>query len=330
MKAREVFGTLQWGSRGKPRRHPLTAAILALTMIVPVGCTGSGTGGNFVRMSTHDIWPNAPKEVVPAPPTEAIHLKSGKVAVTSGRFDPKFDIEGGPVAVVSGRFAPEFEIVDGSKKGGVRGAAKGAVEGVSESLKLLGLVLSVPGGIFLAPIPIVLMPVALVGGAIEGAIPTRAVKAEERDLAQMVADPKIQDDLRDRVVALSLTKTPYTLRGLADQGPGAPGEQPDYRPLSRKGIHVVLELVLERVVLQRSGSWDADYRYLEMVVVVSWRLVHAVDNREIRTKSLTFSQLRPLSHWTDNPERVRDSLNEAHADIAEKTVQELFLRPESN
>lgn len=286
MRQLSEFRGLGWSSGGKRRRHPLTATILLLVLAVQVGCASSGSreGSALAQL------PPLPKDV-------ALH-----------------------VVVVSGRFAPEFEIVDGSKKGGVRGAVKGAAEGVSESVKLLGLVLSVPGGIFLAPIPIVLIPVGLVGGAIEGASPTRAVKAEERDLAQMVADPKIQDDLRDRVVAVSLTRTPHTFIGLADKGPAVAGERPDYRPLLREGIQAVLELVIEKVTLK------IDDPNLWMVMTVRTRLVRTVDNADIYTDSLTYTN----TMWVIGLAVFQKERDLAYTEIAEKTIQEMFLRPESN
>ena len=96
-------------------RHPLTAGILILVLVVQFGCASSKASSKFVKMSTHDLFPDAPEDVVPTSSGEPVRLGSGKVAITSGRFDSKFDIVGGPT------------------KGAVWGASKGALEGLRQT-----------------------------------------------------------------------------------------------------------------------------------------------------------------------------------------------------
>lgn len=302
MKARDVFRTLQWSSRGKPMRQRLSAGILFLVLVVQFGCASSGSGGHFVRMSTHDIWPNAPEEVVPPPTTEAIHLKSGKVAVTSGRFDPKFDIEGGPA------------------KGAVWGATKGALEGFFAPLQIavagpLALLIAVP-----------LMPIGLAAGLVEGAQAESAFNVEEREAAirELVTSQRIQDDLRDRVVAVGRAKTTYPLTVLADQGPSALGERPDYGPLRQKGIQTVLEVAVKSVSLHGGGVFDNANPALIVGLTVIGRWVRTNDNVELHGNTFTYYSKRhqTLTEWADDLDGFRDELNQAYAYIAEKIVKE--------
>lgn len=238
MKKLNVFR--RWGTtnrllrREKSIPHPLIAGILIMALVAQFGCASGRASSKFVKMSTHDLFPNAPEEVVPPSPEETVRVGPGEVAVTSGRFDPKFDIVGGPM------------------KGAVWGAAKGALEGFFAPLQLA--VAGLPG-ILIAPF---LMPIGLVAGLVEGAQAESAIKVEEREAAvrQMVTAQKIQDDLRDRVAAVGRVKTTYTLTVLPDRGPSALGERPDYRPLRQEGIRTVLEVAVESVTLQGGGSFD--------------------------------------------------------------------------
>jgi hypothetical protein len=287
-------------------RYPLTAGILILALVAQFGCASSRTSGKFVKMSTHDLFPDAPEEVVPPSPGETVRLGSGKVVVTSGRFDPKFDIVGGPT------------------KGAGWGAAKGAVEGFFAPLQIVA---AAPQAILIAPF---LMPIGLVAGLVEGAKAEPAVKVEEREAAirEMVAGQKIQDDLRDRVAAIGRAKTTYTLTALTDRGPSAPGERPDYRPLSQEGIQTVLEVVVESVTLQGGGSFDNANPSLVLRMTVNGRWVRTVDNAELYRNTLTYynKSKRTLAEWVGDPESFRNELNQVSADIAEKTVKEVLLR----
>ncbi len=293
MKQRDVCRSLGWGSWGKQRCHPLTAGILVLVLIAQSGCASSGTDK---RSAATLLFPL---------PREAFQ-RLGTVAVTSGRF------------------APTFDIVNGPMKGAVWGASKGALEGFFAPLQI-------PAPPPLTIIPILLMPVGLVAGAIEGAKAEPAVKVEEREatIREIVTGERIQNDLRDRVVAIGRAKTPHTLTVLADRGPSAAGEQPDYSPLSQDSIQTVLEIVVESVILQgRFDLFPDTNPKLRLVVTVNRRLVRTVDNLEIDAKRSTCYGKRgqTLEEWVGDPEGFRNELNQAYADVAEMTVRELLLR----
>lgn len=276
-------------------RHSLTATILVLALVAQLGCTSSRSGKMFAPAG------------LPPPPGEAVRSGLGKVAVTSGRFAPTFDIVGGPA----------------------KGAGEGAGEGAGQGAKL-GL-LAVYGGTFvLGPFAILLIPLIAVGaavGAIAGASSAEpAVKVEEREAtaSQVVAAQRIQEDLRDRVATVGRDQTPHTFTVLADRGPSAVGERPDYRPLSQEGIQTVLEVGVESVTLEGPGTIDPPLR---LVMTVNTRLVRTVDNGEIYANSLTYTgeKGRTLAEWVGGPEGFRDELNRAYAILAEKTVEEVFL-----
>lgn len=265
-------------------RHSLTATIFVLALVAQFGCVSSRSG----TMS-------APA-VLPPPPGEAVRSGLGKVAVTSGRFAPKLDIVGGPAK--------------GAGEGAGRGAGPGAVGAVAAGAYVLG------------PFAILLAPVGAVVGVIAGAsMAEPAVKVEEREATarEIAAAQKIQDDLRDRVVAIGRAQTPHTLAVLADRGPSAAGERPDYRPLSQEGIQTVLEVGVASLTLEGSPLW--------LVMTVNTRLVRTVDNAEIYANSLTYTgeKGRTLAEWVGGPEGFRDELDRAYAILAEKTVEEVFL-----
>ncbi|MBZ0158569.1 MAG: hypothetical protein K8G79_00210 [bacterium] len=306
---RDVFRTLEWCSRGRSRRHSLIAGILVLVLVAQVGCAGSGTG-NFVRMSTHELFPDARKETVSPSQEGGIHSVSGKVAVASGRFDPKFDIMGGPA------------------KGGTRGALKGAVEGFFAPLQLAQAGLA---GILIAPF---LMPVGLVVGAVEGGSAEPAVTVEVRAgaLHEMVKTQKMQEDLRSRVVHLGSLKTAYTLMVLTDRGPNAPGDRPDYRPLRQEGAQTVIEVAVESVTLHGGGVFNHANPALVVGVIGIGRWVRINDNVELYGNRFTYysKSNRTLAEWAGDPEGFRNELNQATAEIAEKIVQNIFPRKGSN
>lgn len=278
-------------------RHSLTATILILALVAQCGCA-SGRSDRF----------SAPVGL-PPPPGEAVRSGLGKIAVTSGRFAPTFDIVGGPA----------------------KGAGEGASAGAGSGAKL-GL-LAVYGGTFvLGPFAILLIPLIAVGaavGAIAGASSAEpAVKVEEREAtaaSQVVAAQTIQDDFRDRVTGVGREQTPHTFTVLADRGPSAAGDRPDYRPLSQEGIQTVLEVGVEGVTLEGSGR-TIDLP-LWLVMTVNTRLVRTVDNAEIYANSLTYTgeKGRTLAEWVGTPEGFRDELHRAYAILAEKTVEEVFL-----
>ena len=256
--------------RGKPIRRPLTTGILILALVAQVGC--------------------ASLPVLTPPPGEAVL----KVAVTSGRFTPRFDVVMGPAKGASG------------------GALKGAVMGLA--------------GFALAPVTV---PLGLVIGATK-AEPSAKIEEREAAAREIVAGQRIQEDLRDRVVAIGRAETPHTFIALADRGPSTIGELPDYRSLSQEGIQTVLEVVAERVKLHGSMVLDPPLR---MVITVNWRLVRTVDNIEIYAASLPYinfySRGWTLARWVNDPEVFRDELDRAYTDITERIVKGVFLRTEA-
>jgi hypothetical protein len=174
-----------------------------------------------------------------------------------------------------------------------------------------------------------LAPVGAVVGVIAGAIVAEpAVKIEERENAArvIVAAQRIQDDLRDRVVAAGRDLTPHTLIALADRGPSAAVERPDYRSLLQEGIQTVLEVGVESVTLENS-AWGPIDPYLWLVMTVKTRLVHTADNAELYANSLTYTgeNGRTLTEWVGGPGGFRDELHHAYAVLAEKIVEEVFL-----
>lgn len=306
MKARDTFQRFGWGSRGGPRRHPLTAGILILALVAQFGCASSGTGLLF-------------------PVPRVAFQELGEVAIVSGRFAPTFTIGDVPSKDTPHRVAVREE-------GSVGRALKGGLEGFFAPLQL-----GAAGTPFVLPIIAVLMPVGLVLGLLDGAglLPVgkdeEPGEREEATARELIASQRLQDDLRDRVVAISQLQAAHTLTVLADQGPTAGDERPGYRPLLQAGIQTVLEVVVESVTLNCDGKWSTSSP-LRMDLIVRIRLIRTVDDERIYLNWVTYKggKERTMEEWVGDPEGLRDELNQAYADIAEKTVKEVFLRTESN
>jgi len=231
------------------------------------------------------------------------------------------------VAVTSGRFAPRLGIVGGPAKGAGEGVGRGAALGTGYTIAYGSQAgATVPDG---AIAGLILAPVGAVVGAIVGAIVAEpAVKIEERENAArvIVAAQRIQDDLRDRVAAAGRDLTSHTLRVLADRGPSAAVERPDYRSLLQEGIQTVLEVGVESLTLE-SSAWGNIDPPLWLVMTVKTRLVHTIDNAELYSNSLTYTgeNGRTLTEWVGGPGGFRDELHQAYAVLAEKIVEEVFL-----
>ncbi|MBZ0158567.1 hypothetical protein [Candidatus Methylomirabilis sp.] len=218
------------------------------------------------------------------------------------------------VAVTSGRFAPTFDTVMGPAKGASGGALKGAVMGL--------------GGLIFAPFTV---PLGLVIGA---TMAEPSAKIEERETAarEIVTAQRIQENIRDRVVAVGRAKTPHAFIALANRGPSTISERPDYRPLSQEGIQTVLEVVADRVKLH--GNMIRLDPALQMVMFVNWRLVRTADNAEIYSASLPYIDFQnrgvwTLARWVNDPEIFRSELDRAYTGIAEMIVRLAFVQPES-
>lgn len=312
--------------RAKPMRHPLTAGILLLTLVAQFGCASSGSD----KRSASTLLFLLPREAFQG---------LGTVAVTSGRFAPTFDIVDIPVKITPHRVAVR-------KKGSVGGALKGGLHGFFMPLQL-----GAAGTPLILPIIAVLMPVGLVGGLLHGAGLLPVGKDEEQDVRgeaaarekveerevrettarELVASRRLQDNLRDRVVAIGGAMTPHTLVVLADQGPTAVDERPGYRLLLQEGIQTVLEVVVESVTLNDSGPWSTSSP-LRMDMIVRIRLIRTVDDERIYLNWVKYKggKTQTLEEWIGNAESLRDELDRTYTDIAERTVEEVFLRTESN
>ncbi len=217
------------------------------------------------------------------------------------------------LAVTSGSFTPTFDIVMGPAKGASGNAVKGAVWGLF--------------GMTLAPVTV---PLGMIIGAIN-AEPAAKIEKLEAAAREIVAAQRIQEELRDRVVAIGTAQTPHTFIALADRGPSTISERPDYRPLSQEGIQTVLEVVAERVKLQGNMRLDPA---LQMVMFVNWRLVRTADNAEIYSTSLPYIDFQnrggwTLARWVNDPESFRSELDRAYTGIAEMIVKLAFVQPES-
>lgn len=83
---------------------------------------------------------------------------------------------------------------------------------------------------------------------------------------------------------------------------------------------------MKRVVLVGS-TYDQP---LTVGMTVETRLVCTVDNGERYANSFTYSIRLSMPGLVNSQTVLRNGLNQAYAEIADKTVEEIFLRTESN
>lgn len=169
---------------------------------------------------------------------------------------PEIRAQLGRVEVVAARFAPTIELTRPMTK--LREAALGF---------LLG------GPIY-----------ALIGaGSAEWA--DRAQKAEVA-LQHAFAELKIQQALRDRLVALARDEARLDLGPGGDVGPIRPEEDADYHPLAAEGIDTVLEVSVTRLGLG-GGEEGGPNPMLTMILTTRIRLVRSGDGAELYREELS-------------------------------------------
>lgn len=291
---------------GKPMRHSVTAIILVLVLVAQSGYAGTGSD----KMSAPTPRPSVAREA---------SQELGTVAVTSGRFVPRFFIDG-------------FETATETTETKRQTLSEGTVTFENDELHVAVEML------VWSPILFMMLP-ALPFFAVLYWIekPTKATEAEVLEVNERLLTARkvmevqgiqTQGDFRDRVVAIGRSRTPHTLTVLADRGPTAVDERPDYRSLSQEGIQTVLEVVIEETCLFSDVNGKP---LLFLCMTVNTRMVRTVDNAEIYAKSRAhLSDVRTLTEWIDGPEGFRNELDRIYLEIAEKIVNDVFLRTGSN
>ncbi|MCI0408325.1 MAG: hypothetical protein L0191_07140 [Acidobacteria bacterium] len=271
-------------------RRSIICSVLAATLLGQSACSAVTPGFSLL----------------PPPPSEDIRSEFGIVGVSSGKFLPKFELSG-----------PAKGPAQGAGRGAGIGAAYGALPAAGGGL---GAVVGVAGAIVGA---VVGLPV----GAFLAESPAKLVE-KEAALRKAVADLRIQETFRDRVIVAGRDETRHAFVPVAAYGPNAPGEQVDYRALANEGVQTILEVSVETIDLH--GVWwhhGAMNPPLLLRMTVRTQLVRTGDRKELYGHTLTYQgPARPLEDWlVSGGKRLREELDRASASLVERIVDEVFL-----
>jgi hypothetical protein len=220
--------------------------------------------------------------------------------------------------------------MDRPAAGKVRGAAMGAVVGA------LGGAAAVARGSghcsgdacgFVAVVLLgVLIGAATVGavtGAVIGAVTTEsALKAREAEVALQyaLAELKIQETLRNRLVTIARDEAQVEFAEVADPSPTDPGVDVDYRPLAEQGIDTILEVSVTRLGLIGEGSANPP---LALSTTTRIRLIRTKDGAELYHQELTHrSGSRKFVEWAaDDARAFREAINATYTGVAREIVR---------
>jgi len=230
----------------------------------------------------------------------------------------------GTVGVVSARFSPEAHEahLEAPTGGKWSGAGKGAAAGFFGSV-LAGLSSGHPLSFALG---IALAPVVGLGGAIYGAIAAESaekVQEAEATLNKAVADLKIQEAMRDRVLQVARNETLQSFVPLEDRGPTIPNEEVSYSSLTSEGVDTILEISVTKFELPGGGINPP----LPLIISVCGRLLKSADGTELYGRPWVYrSGTRKFAEWAaNNAEPLRDEVDRGLQALAEQIVEEIFL-----
>jgi hypothetical protein len=200
----------------------------------------------------------------------------------------------GRVGVVAARFAPATDVAR-PMTGKLRGAALGFLVG--------------------GPLE------AMVGAAtFEWA--DRARKAEAA-LQHAFAELKIQQPLRDRLVALARDEGRFDLGPGGDIGPTGPEEDVDYRPLAAEGIDTILEVSVTRLGLERRHPNEGGPNPpLALTMSTRIRLIRSGDGAQLYREELSrrSGALKFVEWAAHDAQAFRGGLDAAYTNVAREII----------
>ena len=239
----------------------------------------------------------------------------------------------GTIGVVSARFAPEVELYLPAKGAG-GGAGRGAALGAGRSVKsgtVGGCSMGGPGIAFFCSLGLALglalaVPAALVG-SVYGAIaaePAESVEEVEATIKQVLAELKMQEALRDRVLQEARNQTGYTYVLLTEEGPTAPEEEITYRAVGSKGVDTILETSVQSVGFAGEGAINPPIAFFMTVRV---RLIQVDDGTVHWDRSYPYiTSARTYTEWAVNDgQALGEALDRGYQRLTEQIVEALFL-----
>jgi hypothetical protein len=245
---------------------------------------------------------------------------------------PEMRAQLGRVGVVSGRFAPATD-VDVPTAGKLRGAAKGAAVGVLGAIVGAGWMALAFGscsgsGCELAAViglGVLVGAAALeaVTGAVVGAVTAESaakVRAAEAGLQHALAELKVQETQRDRLLTVARDETRLDLVPGGDLGPTDPDVDVDYQPLAAQGIDTILEVSVTRLGLTGDQGLNPP---LALSMTTRIRLIRSGDGAELYREELSHrSGSRKFVEWAANDARAfHESMDAAYTDVSREIVR---------
>jgi hypothetical protein len=255
---------------------------------------------------------------------------------------PPLDRAGGSdaLAIVPARYPPDAGF-RGHPYGGTvaKGALVGAGAGALGSALLLGIgaaafpPLGVPLALAAAPVLVGAGAIAGLGGAaaagpgIAGAtvIPDEQRAALVRALNDVLSDAQLSERTAIVVADNVANFAPFRAEVVADAGPKAKGDQPDYRPLRGRGFANVIEMGITSVGLM---GWNADR--VSLLVTAEARLIDTTTGKPVWLRGLVFeSPERSAGQWTrDDAAATRAEIGRASRTLGERIVDVFVLATE--
>lgn len=227
----------------------------------------------------------------------------------------------GRVAVVATSQEPEIKL-EGFTHGKGEGAASGA--GKTFSSCMSGAALAGPLALILG---LVVCPIATPVGAIVGAVQAPSsgeVHTSEAAISTALAVKKIQDELREQVVAAALANG-SSLVTVSPESAQHAAQLRDYRSLAAAGVDTVLEVTLTKVGTEAAASGFNPPLRLYMQALV--RLIRTDDNAEVFATDYVYQgENLKLSEWSDNQaERLLRDLQIGYETFGTQIYDNIFL-----
>jgi len=248
----------------------------------------------------------------------------------------------GTIAVAAAEAPPEWSLTYPVPTG-PGAAAAGVGAGLGTGVVSGALCFVSFGGLPEACALTIWTPVMMISGGIEGGRKGVAL-AEFLDAANALAlvagESHVQEALRDEIVRLLLAgEDERSVAARIGQGPTAPGERRDYRPLAAEGVDTVVEVYVLDVRLARSTRAGTRPRYgvspsfediinptLDLRIRARLRVIRTSDGVELLTYTFGRSELGgDFVGWgRAGAERLRLSRSDAAQRLAREIVAALL------
>jgi hypothetical protein len=229
----------------------------------------------------------------------------------------------GTIAVTAARYAPDTRIKGPGQKGGKAGIAIG---GLGAAAATVASCLN-PLAFFTCPTMLLTMTAlgATAGGVIGHQINARLSGSEiEAAAPDDVDDSRTQLALRDWVIRHARAHTSLDYVAVDEPAPASRADQPDYRPLSARGIDSVVEVAL--LELSTEGR---PKQGLALAMVSRVRVIRAASGAVLGEEIIRYrSDAHPYEKWIDKDGNIfRAALERGYQSIAERIAGELAAVP---